>query len=217
MDYRQTTFKTKFGNAAKCLGVSPQQVVSLKVRESIQSYREYDLLMDILEHEAGIVGSPIKEDLQGEGQLLQDGKNRIIVVRHETGLEILYVVGSIASIVGLISLVLQCWSRLRGQSPRPHPPRLHELETRRLDENGRLVEDRARALFDGLLSPLGFMNSALTSAVEGIDCDLRRLRSDVQALTARVDVLEKTRKIKTTPTSTRRSRKKAARSRKTKP
>ena len=214
MDYRERTFKTKFGNAAKCLGVSPEQVISLKVRENVQSYHEYDHLMDVLEHEAGIVGSPVKEDLQGQGHLLQYGKNQIIVVRHETGLEILYVVGSIASIVGLVSLVLQCWGRLQGHSRRPHPPHLQEVETRRLDENGRLVEDRAPGLFGGLLSPLSFINSALTSAVEAMDYDLRRIRTDVQALTARVKVLEKIRKTKKASKKTKPSPKKASRSRK---
>ena len=214
MDYRQRTFKTKFANAAKCLGVSPQQVISLKFRESVQSYSEYDLLMEILEREAGLIGSPIKEDLQGQGHLLQDEKNRIIVVRHETGLEILHVAGDIASLVALVGVVIQCWNYLRGHSPRPHAPDIHRVETRRLDENGRLLEERARGLVGGLLGPFGFVNSALTSAVEAMDSDLQRLRADVKALTRRVGALEKTRKSKGASVSTKPPRRKASRSRK---
>ena len=214
MDYRQRTFKIKFDNAAKHLGVTPEQVVSLKLREIVHSYSEYDLLLDTLEHEVGICLSPVDDDLQGQGYLLKDGRNQVIIVKHETGLEILYVAASIASLVGLVPLVLQCWSRLRGHSRRPHPTQLNEVETRRLDEKGRLVEDRASVLLGGLISPLGFINSALKSAVEDIDCDLRRLRTDIRALTARVEVLEKTQKTKGASKRTKPPLKKGARSRK---
>jgi len=208
MDYRQRAFKTKFANAAKCLGVKPEQVVSLKFREIVHSYREYDLLMDMLEREVGIVRSPAHEDLQGQGHLLQDGKNQILVVQHETGLEILYIFGSIASLLGLIPLVLQCWSRLGGHSRRPHADHLQQIETRRLDKKGHLVEDPAHGLLGGLLSPFAFLNSALTDAVEAMDSELQSLRTELQALMGRVEFLEKNqRKAKSRPTNTKPSRK----------
>ncbi|MFX0198105.1 MAG: hypothetical protein ACFFCW_18455 [Candidatus Hodarchaeota archaeon] len=201
MDFRHKTFKTKFKNAAKCLGVRPEQVISLKFREIVRSYHEYDLLMDMLEHEAGIVSSPVHENLQGQGHLIHDGKNQIIVVQHETGLEILYMFGSIASLLGLIPVVIQCWSRIRGNSRRQHIDQSKQIEIRRLDKKGRIVEDRVPRLIGGFVSPFTLINNALIFAAQAIDSYLKTLKSELQALTVRVETLEKNRKIKKKPSS----------------
>ena len=65
-------------------------------------------------------------------------------MEHETGLEILYVAGAAASIVGLIPLVINAWKSLRGRFGRPpwrevmEPP-----EQRAFDDHDRLVEGPA--------------------------------------------------------------------------
>lgn len=187
MDYRENTFRIKFENAAKHLKVEPKEIVSLKLRDNVHSSK-YDRLMDILKKEFHLQTSSIKDSLQGKGYLIQNRDNRIIVVSHETGLEILYIAGSIASIIGLIPLVLKCWNHLRGDIGRHNH---HDIEIRRLDENGHLIEQHSHELFDDYLSPFNLTNGLLTSSVEGIEEELRQLKSDVQALTARVDKIEK--------------------------
>jgi len=189
MGYRDSAFKTKFENAAKYLKGEPKEVVSLKLRDSVGSYHEYDMLMDILKREAHVNTSPVKDDLQGKGYLIQHRNNQIIVVSHETGLEILYIAGSIASILGLIPLVLKCWNHLRGGFGRQNRP--HDIEIRKLDEKGHLIEQSANGLYGDFLNPFDLTNGLLTSSVEVIEGDLRQLKSDVQALTERVHDIEK--------------------------
>ena len=112
MTYREDAFKTKFADAARCLDVAPDQVISLKLRETVGSYSEYRHLLKTLEHEFGISWQEVDGNFQGTGYIVGDNKYKIIVVEHETGLEILYIAASIASLVGVIPLVLQCWSRM---------------------------------------------------------------------------------------------------------
>ena len=190
MSYREDTFKAKFDGAARHLGVAPNQVISLKLRESVGSYSEYRNLLQTLEHEVGISWQEVDANLQGTGYLVGDAKVKVIVVEHETGLEILYVAGSIASLIGLIPLVLQCWSSMRDHHGRPHPRDFRSVEIRRLDNNGHLQEDRALGLAAPWSAPLSFINTALTSAAEVIDTEIKRLRDDVQVLTHRVAELE---------------------------
>jgi hypothetical protein len=209
MDYRDSTFKTKFENAAKYLKGEPKEIVSLKLRDSVGSYREYDMLMDILEREAHVQTSPVKDGLQGNGYLIQNRDNRIIVVSHETGLEILYIAGSIASIIGLIPLVLKCWNHLRGGFGRLHHP--HNIEIRHLDEKGHLIEQKAHELFGDFLNPFDLTNGLLNSSVEGIEGELRQLKSDVKTLTARVDEIEGGQSHKRTVAITKLSKKKKKR------
>jgi hypothetical protein len=65
--YRENAFRTKFVNASKHLGAAPDQIISLKIRDMVASYSEYHDMLRILDHEAGIKWSPVKDDLQGKG------------------------------------------------------------------------------------------------------------------------------------------------------
>jgi hypothetical protein len=129
--------------------------------------------------------------LQGQGHLISHGKTKLIIVEHETGLEILYVAGSIASLVGLIPLVLQCWGGIRGYLSRPHHRDFQRVEIRRLDGKGHLVEASDHGLAAPLSAPLSVINTAITSAAEALDEEIHHLRKEVQMLTVRVAALEK--------------------------
>jgi len=192
MDYREQAFRTKFANSAKHLGVSQEEVISLKIRETVSSYGEYQSLIAALEIEAGLQCSKLTDDLQGHGYLLTDGKTKAIIVEHETGLEILYIAGSIASLIGLIPVVLSFWSGLRGRAGRSHHHGVQNVEIRRIDRTGHLVEDRAHGLLPTpAMTHLSLVSSALASAAEVLDDDLQYLREQVKTLTARVEALEK--------------------------
>ena len=66
---------------------------------------------------------------------------KLLAVEHETGLEVLYVAGSVASLFGLIPLVLQGWAAIRGRFPRRHAQFDEPVEVRRIDNAGRLQEE----------------------------------------------------------------------------
>jgi hypothetical protein len=99
MDYRKESFQRKFSTAAKCLNARSDQIVSLKFRENIDSYNDYRDLLEMLQHEAGIQYSEVDGELQSRGYMVSLGPAKLLLVEHETGLEILYIASSIASLL----------------------------------------------------------------------------------------------------------------------
>ena len=200
--WRNDAFKAKFAAAAKELAAVPEQLVSLKVRENVGHYHEYKELLDALQREAGLNHAPVAGNFQGNAHLIGNAQTKVIVVEHETGLEILYIAGSVASIISLVPLVLRCWRAIRGHFHQPRHPDFHTMEIRRLDSNGRLVEEEHH----GGLSwsePLDIMNPVLLlSTAENIDKEIKSLKATAESLTGRMNAVEKklgkkTRKAKT--------------------
>jgi len=199
MDYRNEAFKKKFSDAARHLGVEPDRIVSMKFRENVGSYSEYHELLRVLEREFGIKWQAIDADLQGKGYLLSDGTARVLMVEHETGLEILYIAGSIASLIGLVPLLLQGWRGLRGWSTGRHHDGIRGVEIRRLDENGQLTEDHIH----DMPTLTGIPSKVLVSAAKMVENDLHQAMDKIQSLVQRMETLEnriasKTKKSKAT-------------------
>jgi hypothetical protein len=190
MDHRTETFTRKFGSASQLLGVKPSEIISLKLRENISSYGEYGEFLRVLEREAGLKSVEVKGELQGKGYLLTDDNSRVLLVEHETGLEILYIAGSIASLVSLLPMVLQWWRVFRGRYFRRRDSDDHDIEIRKLDEKGRLIEDHVRDSASFTLSPLN-LNEPLAAAAKNMERDLHSLNDEMRSLKARVEVLEK--------------------------
>ncbi|MHB8523839.1 MAG: hypothetical protein ACYDH9_24210 [Limisphaerales bacterium] len=189
MDYREETFRAKFGHAARQLNVTPNEVVSLKVRENIGSSGEYHDLLRALD-DVGLRHSPADGDLQGRGFVVADGNTKAIVVEHETGLEILYIAGSVASLISLIPLILQCWSAVRGRLSRRHPGGDNGVEIRRLDAGGHLHEEHAHDMPPSPPGPGRIFHTALAAAANVMECEMRNLVAEVQSLKTRVTTLE---------------------------
>jgi len=181
MNYREQIFKTKFKNASKYLGVDPDQIISLKLRDMVSSYSEYHEMLQTLEHEVGIKSSSIDDDFQGRGHLVTQDNQKIIIVEHETGLEILYITGSISSLITLIPLVMQAWGAIRGHLGRRHNHHIQSVEIRRIDANGGLHEDRTQS---------DNPTSALLTAARFLESDLQSLRREAQAYKKRLVAVE---------------------------
>jgi hypothetical protein len=190
MDYREKTFKAKFASAGKHLGVAPDQIVSLKLRDTVHSYEEYHEMLRVLEHEAGIHWSKIDGDLQGQGYLVDNDGQKVIIVEHETGLEILYIAGSIASLIGLVPVVLQCWGGIRGYLDHRHAHQFRNVEIRRIGSDGSLKEDHSCGLGGPSTFPLSVVNTALSAAARILDADICQLRHDVESLSDRLAAVE---------------------------
>jgi len=190
VDNRAETFRRKFKDAGKCLGALPHEIVSMKVRETVTSYSEYHEFLRALEHQAGMRSSPVSGDLQGKSYLISDGSSKIIFVEHESGLEILYIAGSIASLVGLVPMVLQGWRAFRGRHHGRHDFENGSIEIRHVDEKGKLLERHVHDDIGFGSSPF-VINAALASAARIAEEDLSRLRQEIASLTHRVEMLEK--------------------------
>jgi hypothetical protein len=191
MDYREKTFRAKFDSAARHLGTQRDQVVSLKLRDNVGSYQEYRDLVDRLRTEAGLQCSEIDADLQGRGYLIADGRTKVIAVEHETGLEILYIAGSIASLIQLVPMVLRGWSALRGRRHgRPDLP-THDIEIRRMDKAGHLLEEHIHDHPSGHLISDGVFYPTTATITNLIESEMKSLTQQLESLTSRVEALEK--------------------------
>lgn len=192
MDYREESFRRKFSSAAKHLNVSAEQIVSLKFRENVGSYSDYRELVNMLQHEAGMHFSEVDGDLQGHGYLLGHEKTNLLLVEHETGLEILYIAGSIASLFGLIPLVLQGWAAIRGRFPGRRAQMDGPVEIRRIDNAGRLQEEHLHSHQQSTsLLHIGTFAPTVSLAATLMEDETRSLTRQIAMLSSRIEVLEK--------------------------
>jgi hypothetical protein len=192
MDTREQAFREKFAGAANHLGCAPEQLISLKFRGGVNSYQEYKELLHALEHEAGVRHTPLQGNFQGNGYLVEKSRTKVIIVEHETGLEILYIAGSIASLLSLIPVILGIWNLMRNGRNRHHlPPEFHDIETRRIDGNGNLVEDHNPHMDIPWAGSFGGANTVLLSAVEEIEGELHTLKASVGDLSTRLGTVER--------------------------
>jgi hypothetical protein len=191
MDYREDAFRRKFKSAAESLGVKPEQIVSLKFRDNIGSYEEYRHLIDCLQREAGVQCTNLDGDLQGRGYLLGSDKSKVILVEHETGLEILYIAGSIASLIGLVPLILQGWDALRGRFWGRDVTMDQPVETRRIDHAGHVYEEHLHnRQFMGSVTSIGMFAPAFTTVASLIENETKTVTQQLELLVARVERLE---------------------------
>ena len=189
MDYREKAFEEKFNNASSYLGVAPNQIISLKFRETVSSYSEYHNLLDTLQREMNISYQKLNDNFQGTGYLVNDSHSKVILVEHETGLEILYIAGSVASLVGLVHLISQCWVRMRNHFSFQHGRNFRDIEIRKLDDKGRTKEDRLPGYetFDIPFLP----SSLIISATQNLENEVKSLKQEIKILSERIGDIEK--------------------------
>lgn len=182
MDSREQAFRAKLEYAASLLGTVPERVVSLKVCDDVGNHHGYQELLHALTGEAGLKSRPLDWGLQGAGHVIENSKTRILILEYETGLAMFYIAGSIASLLGLIPLVLKCWASIRGLLGHPDRRGGGVVEIRRLDEHGKLVEDRSHGLtFPWEHSP-GAFDNAFMLAAEKLDAEVHALKGRLVAL-----------------------------------
>ncbi len=141
-DWQVKNFLAKFqAAAAELSAASYHDIESLKFRDSTSSQDYREMVREL----ALLRVTEIKGEYQGKAWKLTDADdNSVIIVEHETGLEILYVVGAVASIVSLVPIIVNIWSGMRDHWP---PHRVHfgtgGPERRRFNKNDRLIEEPA--------------------------------------------------------------------------
>jgi len=117
--------------------------------------------------------------------LLAKEKSQVIVVEHESGLEILYIAGSVASLIGLIPIILQAWSAIRRFSDPANP--FQNLEVRRLNEKWELQEDTIHLNRHGLGD---ISNLALTTAAGLLEDEFQKLSRHIESVLPQIAALE---------------------------
>jgi hypothetical protein len=175
-EFHQNAFKIKLASAAKALGVTPAKIVSLRFPKSDTSNLSSYHLIGSLEKKFGFKHSHIDNAFRGNGHLLTKNKSKFVVVEHESGgLEILYIAGSIASIIAVIPMVLQGWNAVqRFANPKNM---LIDVQARGLDETGNVQE-------------LDVSNLALATAIL-VEDEFQRVNGQIEGQLRRIDALEK--------------------------
>lgn len=191
MDYREQSFRTKFADAARELGALAKDVVSLKLRETLTSHSDYHDLLHALEHDMALLLSEARGTFQGRAHLVGDRHDHVVVVEHETGLEILFIAGSIASLVGLIPTILGAWRATRAGMRARDRFEIERVEVRRFDEQGRLREESLHGRVAGGILGAGAVDPGLAVLGHLIDTRVSELAGDIRSLATRVSGLEK--------------------------
>jgi|GEM_PF-2458835 hypothetical protein len=139
MNSNEIYFQQKFKDCGKILKIEPTSLVSIKYRE----IREHGYYIELLEYLKNINNLKIKDignTLNGRAYLVSYANQKIVLVEHETGLEILYIAGSVASLIGL---VLQISSMISNHRHRInfHHPSIDDVEIRYFDKENKFIEE----------------------------------------------------------------------------
>jgi len=139
MDNNKKYFHQKFIECGKILSVQSSNLVSLKYRDM----RNHQDFTDLLVNLGNVNGLTIKElgnILNGRAYLISAYKQKIVLVEHETGLEILYVAGSIASLIGIVLQISSMVSNHR-RNINSFSEHFEEVELRYFNSEGKFIEE----------------------------------------------------------------------------
>lgn len=182
MDHRTDSFARRFRSAQSHLGVQAiQGIVSLKFRHHYVNGPEYSqFINDHLRRNLGLDVARLDGEFDGQAWLVTDkAHNRAIFVEHETGLEILGAIGSVASLIALLPLISAGWTNLRNRffPPRFERPDGDAIEVRRFDQSDALIEQHSPSI------EVYVLNATLH--------DYALLRQEVDQMRAQIESLQK--------------------------
>lgn len=174
-DCRIKNFQEKFQAAAVALNATSYlDIEALKFRGPASSQDYYDLLKELV----GLKSIVVKGNYQGKAwKLTNADNNSIIIVEHETGLEILYIAGALASIISIVPIVINAWSMIRGHWP-PFKGRSSSggLERRRFDKNDKLVEEPALSVDAIILHYVFNQYDKLNERISSLESEVSKLK-----------------------------------------
>ena len=181
MDYRTDSFVRRFRSAQLHLKTQDiQGLVSLKYRDNCVHNSEYShFIEDCLKQNLGLGVEQLHGDFGGQAWLATDQhQNMAILVQHETGLEILGAIGSIASLIALLPLISLGWTKLRHRyfHPRFDHPDGCGVEIRRFDQNSKLIEQSAPSVEFYVLNITLQDHAILKQKVEQLEAEISELK-----------------------------------------
>lgn len=186
MDHRTDSFTRRFRSAKSHLGAPDiQRLVSLKYRHHGVNGPDYSQFIDdYLRRTLGFNVVEVDGDFGGQAWLVTDkAQNRAILVEHETGLEILSAIGSVASLIALLPLISSGWANLRHRFFRPHfdRPDGEGIEVRRFDQNEVLIEQQAPSVEVYVLNVTLQDYALLKQKVDQLEAQIENLQKRLPA------------------------------------
>jgi len=190
MDYREKNFVEKFKSASQFFNCKIDDIVSVKFREVVSRHDYYTQFAETLEQNNNISVQPIKGNFQGNAFSISAYQTKLIYVEHETGLEILYIAGSIASLIGLIPKIIQIWNFVKNKNDRHLRDSFERIETRYFDKNGKLIEEHNSRFDSHNYSNISFI-PFLNQDIEKINSFEKDYANEIEELKKRVQKLER--------------------------
>lgn len=186
MDNRTDQFVRKFKNAQSLLeSGSIHEIVSIKYRDNCVNNFEYVHFIDHhLQNELGLEINPVNGDFWGKAWIVSGPlKNKIILVEHETGLEILYIAGSIASLIALIPVINSGWKSFRNRGGRGglFRPDREGIEVRRINAKNVIIEQPIQNIEFFLLNASLEENAVLPDRVRPLEKEVAAMKKVIKS------------------------------------
>lgn len=156
---------------------SHHDIESLKFKDPTGSQDYRELVGEL----APLIVMEIKGDYQGKAWKLTDADdNSIIIVEHETGLEILYAIGAVASMVSLVPMVVNIWRTMRDHWPsfRGHVG-AGGMERRRFGRNDRLIEEPSPPMEAIMLQHVLKQYDKLSERISSLEAEVSNLKGRI--------------------------------------
>jgi hypothetical protein len=114
--------------------------------------------------------------------------NKIILVEHETGLEILYISGSIASLIGLIPIIISTWKHFRSKFNRRNSfyRDADNIEIRKFNSKNILTENRINSVESYLFSAFYEENRNLAEKVNKLEKRVKKSENEIKILKTKI-------------------------------
>jgi hypothetical protein len=192
MDSRTDSFIKRFTNARQFFNEpSIHNIVSLKYREHCVNYSDYsDFVDDHIKNELKLKVKLLNGNFQGRAWLVSDDNNNsVILVEHETGLEILYVASAIASLISLIPIINSGWKYFRNRFSRhsPYHDERNKIEIRNLNVNNILMEQHVQNLESYIILESIQNNALLKKRIDNLEKDIKNLQSINTKIKSKLD------------------------------
>ncbi len=177
-DSRARAFRDRFRFVAGELGAkSLNDIESLKFRWLSNLYG-YDKLLSNVDR---ITVEKVDGKRLGPAWKVTDNSgSAVILEEHETGLEVLYVVSSLSSIIALVQSIINALGKHRRNRYFPEEL-IHEqqIEKRKIVDGGKLEEDFIPSLEFWFLTHLIEQNERLVDRISSMEKQLQELKSSM--------------------------------------
>lgn len=177
MDYREKIFRKRFENAQKILKTkSFQDIISIKIREHCVNSSEYREYIKYIEHDLMLEVRPVNEEFGEHDEWLVTDRqgNSVLLFEHETGLEILYTAGAIASLIALLPILSNGWKFFRNK----FHDRFHhsqDVEVRKFNQNI-FIEESTVNIENYILEE----NKKLLSKIDKLEKENKKLKQKIK-------------------------------------
>lgn len=183
-DYRINSLIKRFENIQEILKLkSYNNLTSIKFRESCVYPSDYQHFIDYLKHDLSYTINSLDKNFEKIHIISNFNDNKIILIEHETGLEL--ILSDISSAIGIISGVVAVWKFSRNKFNRHKYDRDDfksqddkiRIEIRKINSKNLLNEFKINNIEDYLFSVLYEENKNLVKRINKLEDEVKILKN----------------------------------------